>query len=165
MTIKPEPKPAPEKKAQAISKAEFIKQADTVCTRSMARARDLQSPETPDSVVAYAKGTEKLLIDAIDDIGEIPLPSGGDRSGAEAFVKAAEKIRPAAERLGEIGDELRKAVERKDRAAAQQAFLRFGEQVTKVDALDEASTKIADEYGMDECAETGETPTPDGPVF
>jgi hypothetical protein len=120
-----------------LSHAEFVRQADAVCSAYDAKVKLLTHPASYDAVVAYVGQTLPLYVAALDKLEALKPPSSDDAAVRE-WLAANRKVITAVRNL-------RAAAMRHDLAATNSAS-------TAVQAAGLASRRAADALGLQTCA-------------
>ena len=79
----PEPEPAPE--PTALTKDEYIVEADALYAELNARTEALGEPETVEEIVAWAAGFGEIAVDGVPRLQALEPPAD-DRAGADAIM-------------------------------------------------------------------------------
>ena len=130
---------------EAPSRAEFVKNAEQICSDAAKQLNDLGKATTPDEV---ADQLDKVIAEtqkSVDDLGDLERPEGDAGEAAKKFVDALE---------ADIEDEgipalvkLRDAIKNKDTKGAQKAY----QELSAIQTTD--SDKLAKQLGADGCAD------------
>ena len=127
------------------TKAEFIKNADKVCSDLDARTEKLTQSE-PDSVqeiAQLARDLKKTAQDAVKDVRALEVPSGADGDKAKEWQDAVAS--EAEDKLIPAVDELEKAAEANDK----EAIVAAAQSIQSLEST--KSDQLAKEIGLKEC--------------
>ena len=122
------------------SKDEVIEQADEICKDAEEDLEEIQDVPQDELDQAYEEGGERAQ-EAVDDLKEIEVPDE-DRDVWEDFIEEAEK-------QPEFFEDALEAYEDGDNA-------RVDEIAAESQESEREAAEIAEDYGMDKCAETSE---------
>jgi len=120
----------------ALTKPEFIAQADARCAEADAETKELRSPQKPAEVEPFVDKARAITQELVDDLRELPAPEG-DQQTIDAMLDTVEE---ALQRL----PALVQASKDKDLAAVQA-------EGQKLQALAQEAQQIAEEYGFEVC--------------
>jgi hypothetical protein len=123
----------------ALSKQEFIRQADAICNEFDDKLADARPPTTIEGIKDFAQQTQDLMSDALSQLRELE-PPGDDRETVDAMLSNLERVTSL---LPELAD-----------AAQQQDLQRIqelnGEFTTQVNEFNDR----AESYGLEVCGST-----------
>jgi hypothetical protein len=120
-----------------LTKAEFIKQADAICTKFDARLKAIPQPKTAAEIADYADKATPVAREGVDDLRELEAPDDFAAQaktlidGLDSDVKLFEDLASAAAkndtaRLEEIGGEAERRTAERERQARSAGFKSCG---------------------------------------
>ena len=124
-----------------LSAEEFREQANAICAEFDEKISGLATPSSPEDIPGYVEEVIPLVEDGLAELRALNPPEEFEED-YETMLDETEKAIPAARALSEA------AVE-EDPAAVEDALAQGQE-------ADEASDRVADELGLDECGQQGE---------
>lgn len=127
----------------ALSKEEFIEQADEICEDIDSQIQELGEPQNPEEFEALIEEGTEITNDGLERLRDLEPPAE-DR---DRINRMLDKIEEAVEQLPEI----REALETRDVEALQRLQ-------TEVQAAANEAQTIADDYGFQQCARADVAP-------
>jgi hypothetical protein len=124
-----------------LSAEEFREQANAICAEFDEKISGLATPSSPEDIPGYVEEVIPLVEDGLAELRALNPPEEFEED-YETMLAETEKAIPAARALSEAPAE-------EDPAAVQDAIAQ-GQQA------DEASDRVANELGLDECGQQGE---------
>lgn len=131
--------------SSALSKEEFIEQADQICQEADEQTQDLQPPRTPDALAEFVAEAQKVTEDLLDRLRELEPP--------DADQEVIDSLLATIEEAMAYLPQIQQAAEERD----LQAINRLGQELQRTAAN---ANQIARDYGLEKCGRSQPAPVP-----
>ncbi len=131
--------------SSALSKEEFIEQADQICEEADEQTQDLQPPRTPDALAEFVAEAQKVTEDLLDRLRELEPP--------DADQEVIDSLLATIEEAMAYLPQIQQAAEERD----LQAINRLGQELQRTAAN---ANQIARDYGLEKCGRSQPAPVP-----
>jgi hypothetical protein len=123
-----------------LSKAEFVSQADAICTEYEAKLNALGTPQNADQLAEFAEKAVPIAREGRDELGELRPP--------EDLQETYDAWLEQGDRAIEIVEDLRDAAEDGDTAEIQRI-------AQEAEAADSEANRLAGQLGLEACGASG----------
>jgi hypothetical protein len=124
--------------AQSLTAEEFRQQADAICKQYEDKLSELGSPSSLDDLSAFVDKAVPILAEGNDKLAELEAPDDLSADWDRAMELQDENL--------QVARDLQKAIHDNDTARVQ-------ELVSKLDATDAESTRLARNVGLENCGQ------------
>lgn len=128
---------------EGLSKEEFIRQADEICTEAEEKTEQIEPPRTPEDLAEFVDEAERVTDELLGDLRELEPPE----EGREAIDRLLQRIQDALDTLPELKE-----------AARTRAAGRIQELGRELQDASSEANDIAQEYGLEVCGRTQPAP-------